>query len=515
LLQLKNNLIKKNLISFLTFLFVWIVFGYAAGVFQHLNEAPMGVHQSAQCDRASLAQNYYENGFDFFHPEVNEDRCTDGIVSCELPFTNYLAALLYKLLGFHEYWFRLLSYLFISLGMYAVFLLFRLYLHVITSFILVFFINASPVILFYSANFLPDITSLGLMLIAWYLFFKIHIAHTYHPPLKSSGYQLLMILCLSIGIASKTTSLIQWMTMLAVLIFSHISIFKINLLDRKKLSITLICSMLIPVAWFLWSRHLSQTHNSQYFMMSIPHSENMEAYQNAWHVYLANWPPQTFSEPMIYILMLLFFVVIALKKFISPQVWFISVINFIGSTAFLCIMIEQFKYHDYYVICLFPSFILSWIALAEASASIQPKFWWVKISAFILICLAGKQQFMLGTTNLEERYTPGNYWEQSHLNAKDYRVFGLQLKALGINRDACVVAGNDNAPNNILYLLNLRGHRFSSDHDNERISHIINGSRPAYLISNDSNFTNKVRPAVKALKLKTTYKYLNAYDIVY
>jgi hypothetical protein len=508
-------LFKKNLISFLAFLFVWCLFGIAIGIFRHFNEPPMGVHQSAQCDRASLAQNYYYNGFKFLYPEVNENRCTDGIVSCEFPFTNYLAACLYKVFGYDEFWFRLLSYVLISLGMYALFLLFRLFLHSIVSFLLVLLINTSPVILFYSANFLPDISSMGLMLVAWFLFFRMHVPHTYQPALKSIYWQLLMILCIGIGVASKTTSLIQWLTMFAMLVLSGVRWLKIAIIHKKELLITLACSLIIPIAWFLWSRHLSQTHNSQYFMMHIPLSGSLESYKSAWAVYLANWPPQTFSEPLIYAVVFLFFAVIALKKFISPNLWFLSVINFIGSAAFLCIMMEQFKYHDYYIICLFPSFALCWIALADASKAIKPKFWWIKFSFFILVCLAFRHQFRMGMTNLEERYTPGNYWEQSHVNSKDYEAFKLQLQALGIDRSQCVVAGNDNAPNNILYLLNLRGHRFSKDHDNERIQHIISGSRPRYLISNDSAFTEKVRPIVGDLKLKTSYKYMRAYEIMY
>jgi hypothetical protein len=475
----------------------------------------MSVHQSAQCDRASLAQNFYYNGFRFLYPEVNEDRCTDGIVSCELPFTNYLAACLYKLFGYDEFWFRLLSYVFISLGMYALFLMFRLYLNAVASFLLVLLINCSPVILFYSANFLPDITSLGLVFVAWFLFFRMHISHVYLPVSKSIYSRLLFILCLSIAIASKTTSAIQWVTMFSVLLLSYMKGLNISILEKRKLWINLACSLIIPISWYLWSRHLSQTHNSQYFMMSIPHSENAEAYKAAWQVYLANWPAQTFTEPLIYIAVGLFFVVLVLKRFISARLWFITSINFIGSAAFLFIMIEQFKYHDYYVICLFPSFVLSWIALAEASRSIKPNFWWVKVICLAGIAIALNYQFRMGSVNLRERFTQGNYWEQSHHHAEDYEIFRDQLKALGINRNYCVIAGNDNAPNNILYLLHLKGHRFSKDHDNERIDHIITGSRPSYLISNDSAFTEKVRPAVKELKLMASYKYLRAYEIVY
>jgi hypothetical protein len=506
---------RNKLISFLGFLLIWLLFSYAVGTFDHLSELPMGVHQGAQCDRASLAQNYYVNGFKFLYPEVNEDKCTDGIVSCEFPLSNYLAACLYKLFGYDEIWFRLLSFAFITLGMYALWLNFRLYLSALTSFLLIFLLNASPIILFYSANFLPDISSVGLMLVAWLLLFRIHIPHSYLPALKCRKWQILMIICLSLGIASKTTSLVQWLTIAAALVLSYIPALKITLLERKKLWISLLSALALPILWFFWSKHLSQVHNSQYFMMRIPHSESLEAYRMAWHIYLGNWPSQTLSEPLIYISVVLFFVVLFLRRYISPALWTIACINFIGSALFLCVMIEQFKYHDYYVICLFPAFALNWMALANAASSIKPKFWWIRAAIFAGLCIAVNMQFHLGGRNLRERYTPGNYWEQSHINAVTYDSFRLQLNAAGINRNSCVLAGYDNAPNNMLYLLHLRGHRYSKDHEPKRLKDILSEYRPTFLISNDSLFTEKVRAGAKDLKPVTFYRNLSAFEIVY
>lgn len=508
-------MLKQRLISLLAFILVWLTFSWLAGIFSHMHELPRSVHQSAQCDRASLAQNYYYGGFRFLYPEVNEHRCVDGIVSCELPFTNYLAAFLYKLFGYDETWFRLLSFICISAGMYALFLLFRLFMNTLASFLLLLLLNSSPILLFYGANFIPDSSSLGLMLSAWYLFFRMHVPHVFLPRYDKWQHRLLFVLCLNIGIAAKTTCMIQWLTMAGVLVLSHIRYLKIDLQAKKQLYADLILALVIPVGWYFWSKHLADTHNSQYFMMRIPLSESFEAYRNAWLTYLANWPQQTFSEPLIYIAFALFFVVMLLKRFISPGIWFITMLNFSGSAAFLALMIEQFKYHDYYVICLFPCFAFSWIALADAMKRLRPGYWWVKVIGLVFVIWAFSHQYKLGTTNLRERYTEGNYWEQSHLRAEDYKTFRHQLGLQGIDRNACVIVGNDNAPNNMLYLLNLRGHRFSNDHDQERMHHIIKGSRPSYLISNDSSFTEKIRAVVDSLDQKASYKNLKAYRIIY
>ena len=124
----------------------------------------MGVHQGAQCDRASLAQNYYYNGLRFFYPEVNETFCGDGIVSVEMPLPSYFAAILYKFFGYNEQWFRLLTFTFFTIGMYALFLWFKLYFKTLTAFALLLIINSSPIILFYSISFITANTLLSYLI---------------------------------------------------------------------------------------------------------------------------------------------------------------------------------------------------------------------------------------------------------------------------------------------------------------------------------------------------------------
>lgn len=505
---------RKQLISFLIFVVVWLLFWNSVDALRHFHKLPMGVHQGAQCDRASLAQNYYYNGFRFLYPEVNETRCIDGIVSCEMPLTNYLAACLYKVFGYDEFWFRLLTFIFLSAGMFALLQLFRLWLNAIAAFLLVLLINSSPVILFYGPNFLPDASSLGLMLAGWYLFFRQHIPHTYLPPLKSRYWQVLMILCLAIGIAIKTTSLIQWLTMLFVLALSYIPALRIEMVEKRKLWRTLALTLSLPLAWYLWSsQYLAKMHNFQYFMMSIPHYASWAEYRDSWLTYLANWPDQAFPGNLYYFVFAMFFVMIALKKFIHPNLWFISFVNFLGSASFMILMIAQYKYHDYYIICLYPAFVLCWIALASAIVS-RERPWWLRLACFLAIFIAFRYQYDRGKVNLEHRYTRGDYWEQSFQDCDDYSAFRKLLEDAHIDRNQCVIAGMDPSPNNMLYLLHLRGHRLAQDHDEKRISHVLS-SHPSYLISNDSLLTSQVGSKVRSLTLEVKYKYLHAYKINY
>lgn len=504
----------KRLPEILLFLILWLAFTWATGLYSHMHKLPMGVHQGAQCDRASLAQNFYYSGFRFLYPEVNEDRCVDGIVSCEMPLSSFLAACLYKAFGYSEFWFRLLSFVFLSIGMLAIWQLLRSRLSFGAASALILLLQASPLLLFYGPSFIPDTTSLGLVLLAWFLFFRLHVAHPWLPVLKHNGYSIALALTLGLAVAAKTTGIIQWLSMAFLMLYTLIPATGAAVLQRKKLIYTLAASLLIPVFWYFWSKHLAATHNSQYFMMRIPFPESMESYRLAWAVYLANWPPQVLEDPLIYIAVALLLLPLFLRRHIQKELRIISLVNAFGSISFLCLMMEQFKYHDYYAICLYPAFLLNWLALSDAIRKIKPGYWFIKLLLFGLLLSALNFQFHSGSKNLRERYTEGNYWEQSLHRSTDLDSFRLIISKAGVRRGDCAVAGYDPSPNNMLYLLHLRGHRFSKEHDDERLRHIIYGSYPKWLISNDSALSRRISVMCKS-RLICGYKNLELYELKY
>ena len=497
------------------FVAFWLLFNAFIGRFDSFNKPPMGVHQSAQCDRLSLAQNYYYNGFRFFYPEVNENRCIDGIVSCEFPLMSYLAAGLFKIGSYNELYFRLLSFLVFSFGIYALFLLLLRYFNPFISLALIGLFNASPIVLFYANNFLPDIASLGLALCAWYFFFKGFVVHSYLPAQLTKTDSLLFCVTLSLSIAIKTTSMIQWLTLFFVGFIALLFPSKFKIQAPKTLITLLIISLVLPLSWYFWSQHLGKIHNSAYFLMQIPDFTGWNDYFDDWHVYLANWPSQTFTAPVIYVLFGLLILNLFLYPVLNKTLWLISSINTLGTLAFLSLMIHQFKYHDYYVLCLLPAFFLNWISLGTAIKQLKPQLWFIKISTIVLLLVGLNYQFNFGKRYLKERYTQGNYWEQSHINAFDYGALKTQLNAIGINRKDCVMVGYDISPNNILYYLHLNGFRFFKDQDERLITENIALRHPNILISNSSDFEQQVMPYVKGLQLVHTYKNIRVYNIIY
>lgn len=511
-----NSLNKKKYIKdLIRFLFIWYVFNLAVGIIKTMNEPPRGVHQGAQCDRASIALNYYENGMNFFFPEVHETRCIDGIVSCEMPLTNYLAAMLYQLFGFNHFWFRVLTLTFLLIGLFFLHQLFCLYIKPIVSYFLIGIINASPILLFYSNNFVPDTAALGLILVAWYLFFRAFIPHHFHHPLKNHwAYTVSFSLLFGLAMAIKVTSAVQWCTMLSVLVLSNVKSLNIEIVNKKKAFQWLFLSSIIPLSWRLWSTHLAKTHNSQYFFQKIFIEPTWEKYTIDWGIYFYNWPRETFAIPLLCVISSMLLLIVFFKNKISPVLWFLSVVNTLGFGLFLSLMIAQFKYHDYYIITLLPVVVLNWIAWANFFTKNSFVKWWMRILLFAGIIWAFIFQFNYGYKQLEDRYTDGTYWEQSQQNAKDYLEFKTKLNNKGVNRNHCVLVGYDGAPNNVLYLLNLRGYRISKDHDYSSIKNFILYNKPTFFISNDSTFLNKVKSIDSNFVLIEKFKNLEAYKFI-
>ena len=71
---------------------------WAAQVWQSLPLPPQSIHISAQCDRGSIAQNFYEDNMNILMPHINNMERGTGIAAAEFPLIPFLAACFYKLL---------------------------------------------------------------------------------------------------------------------------------------------------------------------------------------------------------------------------------------------------------------------------------------------------------------------------------------------------------------------------------------------------------------------------------
>ncbi|MFQ5600017.1 MAG: ArnT family glycosyltransferase, partial [Candidatus Krumholzibacteriia bacterium] len=103
---------------------IWLILLLAFGCrLYHVDFPVSGWHAWRQADTAAVARNYYENGFDFLHPQIDWGGNSPGVVEMELPLYPFLVALAYRVFQPADLWGRLLSLLF---GLATIFALYRL-----------------------------------------------------------------------------------------------------------------------------------------------------------------------------------------------------------------------------------------------------------------------------------------------------------------------------------------------------------------------------------------------------
>jgi len=122
----------------------------------HLDAPLFDYHTFRQTETASIAKNFYLNGYRILHPQLNDAGPLPVDVASEFPVYSYLVALLYGVFGLHELLGRLLSVAFA--GGTAV-LLYRLLVRLENrevAFYATLFFALSPYGIYFTRTFMPE-----------------------------------------------------------------------------------------------------------------------------------------------------------------------------------------------------------------------------------------------------------------------------------------------------------------------------------------------------------------------
>jgi len=125
-----------------------------------INAPPIGVHQWRQTQTAMIAQNYYENGYKFFYPQINWAGGTEGYAETDFPVFSFVVALGYAVFGDHDWVGRIFSVVF-SLGTIVfLYLLIRKHIDERTALWSSFFFAVLPLLAFYGRAIMPEMMML-------------------------------------------------------------------------------------------------------------------------------------------------------------------------------------------------------------------------------------------------------------------------------------------------------------------------------------------------------------------
>ncbi|WP_167852096.1 ArnT family glycosyltransferase [Hymenobacter elongatus] len=136
-------------------------------------QPPNSVHVWRQSNTMAVARNLYEEDMNPLRPRVDRRNDSDGVTGMQFPSYEWVVALGYKALGFHEAIPRVVTWLIFAAGVVAFYALVKL----LTSSAWLAAVGAwglswSPELFYHSINALPDILALSAAIAGLYFFLR-------------------------------------------------------------------------------------------------------------------------------------------------------------------------------------------------------------------------------------------------------------------------------------------------------------------------------------------------------
>lgn len=453
---IKNIEIYRNYLFLLLLVAVYLILDYQTILFSH----PQGIHFWRQTDSLSFVANYYKNGFDFCHPRVFSLLSTDGKAACEFPILYYITALVYLIFNEHEFILRLITITIASTGFFYLFKLLYSFLHdfaYASGFSFLFI--SSTVLLYYTNNFLPDASTLGMTLIAWYFFFIFLKNRNNKNALNVS------FVFFSIASLIKVTYFIN--PVAAIL-----SLLAYDFLEKKDIKSTIThnikpllffsISLIAVLFWNLYVIHYNKINNDHAFLIQsrpiwsinkVHIAQVWEHITNYW--YSSYYYSHTFQVFSIIIVTGIIFLKKAERIVLIP-----SIILAIGSICYFLLFFAQFKDHDYYFIALIPGMLF---LVINSFIAIKNKF------PSLINHYAGKL-LLLALCMLSLNFAKGKLTQRYEKTDDMYANIGYTfsktrhyMDSLGISENAKVIIIADHTPNGGLYFINRPGWSLGDD----------------------------------------------------
>lgn len=427
------------------------------GVFNALPLAPQSIHSWAQSDRASVASIYYYEGMDFFHPRVYNIQNGTGYTGMEFPLINFTAACLYKLFGIHNFWYRFLVMCIVTAGAMATFsIACSLIQKKLFALFLTFLWILSPVLLYYTPNFLADAASLGFIMIAWLAFFKL---------IKNYTIKWILILLIFGACATlvKVTSSISILCMLGLLVIDYLRLLipkqETNIPKKHWMICAMVAILLCTTFWYKYATYLSESNFSELFHLGICPPENVN---DAIHI-LKQFPSFFLSHyysPVTILLIVCFILicVFAIKK-INRMLGLLITGMGVANCCFIYLQLPKYLPHDYYMLTILPWFFFLFITIGKliepylTGALMKPAFF--VLAGLVIYNTAYCKRI------LSYRYDQNNqmYYDP---HFKYYEGLKPLLREIGVKQSDTIVTLTDVTPNNTLYILEQKGYSLPS-----------------------------------------------------
>ena len=420
------------------------------GVFSVVLLEPFGLHFVRQTDSLSFASHYYHFGMDFFSPGLFNLQSDDAKAACEFPMLYYLTALIYQITGEHPGVLRSISLLLMTSGFVAFFkTIYLIFKDQVYTLILGFWLISSTVLLYYSANFLPDSSAFALTLLGWHSYVKYYINQT-----KNNLYWSFCFF----GFASllKVTFFIHPLAIAAFLLFTHRSELKLFFSNYKGVIGMFFFCLMSVVLWNIFMIQYNSVNHDEYFLTSALPIWSLDSIgiTEVWGYISGFWRAEYYYMSTWHVFIALLLISLVFIKKIPRKIVPLLILLVLGSLSYFALFYVQFKDHDYYILNMFPTLFFlvlgSVFLLREALSSKKWKF--ALPFALGVICVLS---INYAHTKLTQRFThEDEYYAISSKQAKHLLPY---LDGLGIQKDDRLLIIGDRSPNGALLTLKRKG----------------------------------------------------------
>jgi hypothetical protein len=465
-----------------------------------LLKRPQSIHNWRQCDGASIALNYYQEGMHFFKPQTHmlysDDNTTGYSAPSELPILYYFVAILYKIFGYHEYLFRGLNLLIFFTGLFYLFKLSDAILHnLLFSTITVALIFSSPVLVYYANNFMPNTVAMSFSCIGWYYFYK------YYCVGKSRVFMVSMFFFALAG-TMKITELTSVFIILILLLADRFRLINLGLNTDgrfwKKIGAIIFISALV-FAWIFYAKYYNRLHSSVQFMTyTLPIWEmDSSSIDLNLHKMKVLWFKDYFYPVTLWFLVACLIITAIFRKRSNKILFYSSFLLTGALIAFSILWFQVLGDHDYFYIGFYilPAFLLINFFFILDSFHF-PKIAWYAISTFFLMFS------VLNVVYAHERHTLryAGSWMNDYPQMEDMYTINPWLKEMDINREDTIIF-YPSIYIRPLYLMNMKGWVMRQrDVDDSGIEQTDSISLQTYLHNGAGYFV------INDLKLAADYK---------
>jgi len=427
---------------------------------------PQSVHQWAQCDRASVALNYFQEDMNFFKPRVHNLDNGSGITGLEFPIVNYSVAVLYSLFGFYEWIYRVFMLILFSIGMMVFSKIAKYYLKdsmLATGVTLLY--AATPLLMFYAASFLPDVAALSFFLVSWWILLK--------EKIQSKARLIYWTLFFALAALIKISILI-YLPPIMFLVFQ-------NEETKKQIKHYLLASaavMLIVFAWYFYAAALSKSTNSEVFLLRMIWVKSFSEFISVFKEIRVSWINRLYPTTISLVLFFLPLIFLMLSFFKSKLKYF-AAIAWLTLSVFLLLMWPQLRHHDYYMISLSVIFPVVMILICQLLIQFKIPLRMLSLLVFALALNQG----IRSKENLEIVYNKSN-WQYGYTHFDLYFNLDSSLANLGVKPEDQIVSVYDHTPDISLYLINHKGVGVTFHDPKNTINAYLKSGQFKYLLYN-------------------------------